>query len=232
MNNNLLQIKIKQRLNKLASYDYDNLECWQIQEAINKAQLSWVRRQVNGLNLKKEGSEQSTGLIDDLQVLLRHKELSPLNRDSFYEAPLPADYLYYVRVHAMAKTDCCPPRRLTVYEAEEANVSVLLNSHTMKPDFEWAETFSTLMDNNLRIYTDGKFNLSLCELIYFRHPREVRFLNCVNPRTGVAYTEEQTLEFKDDVADIMIDEAAAIISGDIESINQYQRHSQEVQKNS
>ena len=32
MTNSLLQIKIKQRLNKLASLDYDNIECWQVTE--------------------------------------------------------------------------------------------------------------------------------------------------------------------------------------------------------
>lgn len=70
MNNALLQIKIKERLNKLASMDYDNIECWQIAEAFNKAQLEFVRRQVHGINQKKEGDESSTVLIDDLQRLL------------------------------------------------------------------------------------------------------------------------------------------------------------------
>ena len=60
MTNALLQIKIKQRPNKLASLDYDNLQCWQIQEAFNKAQLEWTRRMMYGYNLRKEGTEQST----------------------------------------------------------------------------------------------------------------------------------------------------------------------------
>ena len=68
MNNNLLQIKIKQRLNKLASFDYDNIECWMIQEAFNKAQLEWVRRRLHGLNALKESSEQSVTVVDDLQI--------------------------------------------------------------------------------------------------------------------------------------------------------------------
>ncbi len=72
MNNNLLQIKIKQRLNKLASLDYDNLECWQIAEAANKAQLEWMRRQLYAINVRKEGTEQSAGLVDDLQRLMKH----------------------------------------------------------------------------------------------------------------------------------------------------------------
>ena len=75
MNNNLLQIKIKQRLNKLASFDYDNIECWQIQEAFNKAQLEWVRRMVYGINSRKESSEQTTGLVDDLQILMKSEYL-------------------------------------------------------------------------------------------------------------------------------------------------------------
>ena len=39
MNNTTLQIKFKQRLNKLASNDYDNIQCWQIVEVFNKAVL-------------------------------------------------------------------------------------------------------------------------------------------------------------------------------------------------
>ena len=37
MNNATIQLKVQQRLNKLASQDYDNIECWQIVEAFNKA---------------------------------------------------------------------------------------------------------------------------------------------------------------------------------------------------
>ena len=42
MTNDLLQIKLKQRLNKLSSNDYDNIECWQIIEAFNKASTRMV----------------------------------------------------------------------------------------------------------------------------------------------------------------------------------------------
>ena len=47
MNNQILQLKIKQRLNKLDSNDYDNIEHWQIIEAFNKAQIQWVRRNLH-----------------------------------------------------------------------------------------------------------------------------------------------------------------------------------------
>ena len=47
MTNDLIQIKLRQRLNKLSSNDFDNLECWQIIEAFNKAALQWTRRQLS-----------------------------------------------------------------------------------------------------------------------------------------------------------------------------------------
>ena len=59
MLNSTLRLKIQQRLNKLASQDYDNIECWQIVEAFNKAQIEWVRRQIMGRNLAQAGAEQT-----------------------------------------------------------------------------------------------------------------------------------------------------------------------------
>mgnify|MGYP003301220145 CR=1 FL=1 len=70
MENSTLFIKLKQRLNKLDSNDYDNIECWQFIEAFNKAQIEWCRRNLHGGNMYKEGDELSKKRIDDLQPLL------------------------------------------------------------------------------------------------------------------------------------------------------------------
>jgi hypothetical protein len=232
MDNNLLQIKIKQRLNKLASLDYDNIQCWQIQEAFNKAQYEWTRRQVRGVNIKKEGSEQSTVVTDDLQRLIVHSTLTMNKNGVYYEVGLPSDYLYYVRTDVFAKSECCPERRMTVYEAEEANISIILNTDNKKPSFEWAETVSTLMNNTLKVYTNEEFDITQCHLVYYKKPREVQINGCVNISTGTVFTADQTCEFNDDVAEIIVDQAVAILAGDIESMAQYQRESQAVQQNS
>ena len=60
MENNTLLLKLKQRLNKLDSQDFDNIECWQFLEAFNKAQVEWCRRNLHGGNMYKEGDELST----------------------------------------------------------------------------------------------------------------------------------------------------------------------------
>ena len=232
MNNNLLQIKIKQRLNKLASLDYDNIECWQVQEAFNKAQLEWTRRQLYAVNIRKQGEEQSSGLIDDLQRLMKHESITVINKDIYYTGDLPKDYLHYVRTDVFAKQECCPARRMMVYEVEEANISVILNNKDKQPSFEWAETVSTLINNKVRIYTNGEFDITQCYLIYYRKPVQVQFNDCIDPSTGNAFTIDVDCEFNDDVAEVLVDNAAMILAGDIESITQYQRDQQNVQSNS
>jgi hypothetical protein len=232
MNNNLLQLKIKQRLNKLSSMDYDNIECWQVQEAFNKAQLEWVRRQLNGINLKREGAEQSVTKVDDLQVLLEEEPLNGFTYARYFESEqLPENYMRFIKVSARCQSDCCPDRKLTVNLIEEANADSYLTDVFSKPSFEWGETFCTMMGNRVRIYTDGQFTLVKPILSYYRKPKEVLFSSCVNPSTGEVSIKDQVCEFKDDIAEIIIDDACSILSGDIENMGQLQRLSQTAEKN-
>jgi hypothetical protein len=231
MTNNLLQIKIKERLNKLASLDYDNIECWQVSEAFNKAQLEWVRRQVHGANQFKEGDESSKMSIDDIQILLTDTLQSPITitkGNIYYETSLlPANYLYFKRISVNSIASCCPdPRRMIVYLAEVADVDNLLIDNFRQPSATWGETFCTLSSNRIKIYTNGEFDLASPVLFYYRKPKEVEFVNCTNPSTGVTSSADVTCEFKDDIVELLIDDACSILAGDIESMNQYQRNKQ------
>lgn len=226
MNNNLLQIKFKERLNKLSSMDYDNVECWQVQEAFNKAQLEWVRRNLQGLNQKKELPEQTTGIIDNLQILLTEKPFTALvERPIYFETEeFPVDYLGFVRVAATAVSDCCPSRILSVYLGEEANVEAILGDSFKGPDFEWAETFCTVLGNKVRIYTNGKFKIDSSKIIYYRKPNNIGFANCANIQTGGSFSTDVECEFKDDIVEVIIDEAVAILAGDVGDVTNYQRN--------
>ena len=95
MLNSTIVIKIKQRLNKLDSQDYDNIECWQIVEAFNKAQVEWSRRQLHGINVVKEGDEQSTRRIDDLQALLITTDLPSNDEQIAYSISIPENYFQW-----------------------------------------------------------------------------------------------------------------------------------------
>ena len=237
MNNTALQLKIKQRLNKLASNDYDNIECWQIVEAFNKAQLDWCRRNLHGLNVVQEGDEQSTRRIDDLQILLTTTALILNKKDRYYEVPnIPADYFQYKRISIVGKNDCCDDRNFVVYLAEQANVDQLLRDQNKKPSFECGETFATFRDNAIQIYTNNEFEIQNANLVYYRQPTRIQILDCADPylstsTTTVVSAAEVPCEFKDDIVELFIDETVKILAGDIESFNQMQRAQQAVEGN-
>jgi hypothetical protein len=234
MNNDTLLIKLKQRLNKLDSQDYDNIECWQFVEAFNKAQVEWCRRNLHGGNMYKEGDELSKRRIDDLQPLLIELSLTGIVTDTYFETDnFPVNtYLEYKRVSTSATDECCTdPRSMTVYLAEEANVNLLLRDPLKNPDFEWGETFCTMLDNKIRIYKNTKFNIVNPILTYYRQPVYIEILNCVDPYTGLVSTVNIDCEFKDDVAELMLDDAASLIAGDIENIYQQQRGQTSAERN-
>ena len=231
MNNSVITVKMKQRLNKLDSQDYDNIECWQVVESFNKAQVEWSRRQLHGINAVREGDEQSTRRKDDLQVLLVTNGLGLVNKEYYFRGTIPADYLQWKRVDVFAKKGCCDKRRMTVYLAEEGNLNQLLRDKAKQPNFDWAETFATLKGNGVNIYTNGDFEVESTDLIYYRQPIKIQIQGCVDPYTGVASAVEVNCEFKDDIIEVIIDEAVAILAGDIESGNQFSRGTETAERN-
>jgi hypothetical protein len=233
MLNSTIQLKIKQRLNKLDSQDYDNIQPWMIVEAFNKAQVDWCRRNLHGLNIVKEGDEQSTRRIDDLEILLISAPLIMNNKQIYYESNnKPGDYLQWKRVSAKATNDCCSnPRPLVIYLAEQANVDELLRDKNKKPSFEWAETFTTQKSDKIQIYTNDEFDIVDTELMYYRQPRKIEIAGVKDPYTGLIPTVDVLSELKDDLIELITDEAAKIISGDIESMYQVQRQQQSIESN-
>lgn len=200
-----ISAKIDSRLNKLASNDYDNIWRYHKEEAFNKAVLEWVRRQKKGVNIAKEGDEETDGKIDDLQILLTRKNLSIRDRKGYYESEkLPADYLFFKRLTPFCSKDNCSNIQLTSYLREEANVDNLREM----PSFEFEETFHTLIGNRVNIYyTD--FKIDKLQLTYYRLPKKYSFSKL-----------DEEVEFKDDICEILVDEAVKILASDIESVNQ------------
>jgi len=233
VDNATIRLKIVQRLNKLASNDYDNIECWQVVEAFNKGQVAWCRRNLHGSNVKNTGDEQSKRRIDDLQVILTEIPITLQKRDLYYEyTALPDNYFEWKRVSGLANNDCCKdPRRMVITLAEEANVDELLRDKLKQPSFPWGETFCTLKDNTLRIYTNNEFDIPEARLSYYRQPRRIEIAGCVDPYTSQASAADVECEFKDDIIELFIDEAAKILAGDIESFNQQQTANQQVEGN-
>jgi len=223
MDNNLLQIKLKQRLNKISSEDYDNIECWQLAEAFNKSQIEWCRRQIHGNNPSQEGDESSKMRIDDMQKLLTKTPDGAIvltERDRYFETDeLPDDYMFFKRMSVKSTSDCCKNIYMRVGLQEEANVDDLLSDELNKPSIEWGETFCTMASNKVRIYTNGEFSVEDAVLHYYRKPINIEILGCPNPSTDVLYVANVECEFKDDIVELILDSAASILAADLELFN-------------
>jgi hypothetical protein len=130
----------------------------------------------------------------------------------------------------MGSSDCCPERNIIVYLVDKADLYVILRDANKKPSFEWSETVGIMAGDKFTIYTNEEFNITSVNLTYYRKPTPVSFTGCVDISTG-AITTDSPCEFKDDVAEIIVDNAVAILAADIESFNQYSRATNAVQSN-
>lgn len=217
----LVLIKARLRLNKLHSNDYDNIEDWKVMEAVNKAQLEWFRRQVHATNARQEGDEESRMRVDDLQQFLVEKRIDGLSKKEFFQTDtFPADYLWFKKVLPSCSKKECQGIILDSTLIEEANVPAYLFDWSLSPSFEWRQTFHTLLGNKLRIYTNDEFQVDFVQLTYYRSPAKVDVAGYVH-ENAVA-SSDTNLEFKDDVAELILDEAVAIIAADTEYMEQMQ----------
>lgn len=232
MTNDTIQLKVKQRINKLASNDYDNILPWQIIEAFNKAQVDWCRRNLQGTNMSKQGDESSKRRIDDLQILLKEEKLAMVKKELYYISPtLPSDYFEFKRVSSKATTDCCDPRIMTVYLTEEANIDLTLKDVNKKPSFPWGETVCTFAGNKLKIYTNGEFDITDAVLTYYKQPTKIQIKGISDPYTGQVSLVDVECEFKDDLTEVLIDECVKILAGDLEDMTANQIASNSVETN-
>lgn len=225
MNNQLIQLKVKQRLNKLDSQDYDNIPTWMIVEAFNKAQREVAREKTKLGELDKQA-------IEDLNPILVKTPLEGnWNKTYFQSVPRPNDFMSYNKIVPVAtREDCTNPRRLKTYLVEEGNIEFIVKDPFRKPSFKWGETVVTMMNSAFRIWSMDEFQVESADLYYYRFPKDISVSGSVDPSTGVTSSQEQQCEFKDDLVEVIIDRAVSIIAGDIESVNEYQISNTSVQR--
>jgi hypothetical protein len=215
--------KVDLRLNKQFGEDYDNIECSETVEAVNKGQLEWIRRQLHGINQTREGDEESKRRVDDLQPLIKNKRLSLTNKAILAESELlPDDYGWFksIIVYGEQENGCGKSIIEDLHHIEVANVNEWLSDWAKEPSFEYRQAFYTLSGNRIQVYTNGEFKVSSIELVYYRQPQSFDIAGC--PKYDDSVGSDKDLEFKRDVCELIIDEAASIIAADIEHLAAYE----------
>jgi hypothetical protein len=215
-------VKVKTGLNKLDSQDYQNIDVWIIQQEYNKAAIDWTRGQLNGMNIRREGKEQSAINIDDLQILLKSDKLSGIDKGIYFMSQkLPKDYIRHSRTTPyVSRGTCSTPKTIVSELVEEGNVMVYLKDFNNQPSFDFEQTFHTLVSNKVRIYHNKDFEIKEADLLYYREPKYVSFPNAPLPNGGVGVDEE--IEFKKDIVELIVELTIKNIAGNIESINRMQ----------
>lgn len=234
MNNQILAVKVEQRLNKLSSSDYGNVEWWMIIEAFNKAQDMWVRRQLEGINQTKTGNEGSTRRIDDLQVLLTTWIDTWADKGLYWESNLfPDDYMEWCRIDANANDSCtdCPPRSLIIFLGNEADVQMYLTDNSKQPSYAWRTTFTTIAGNKFKIWTNDTFEIVNPIVTYYRTPVHIQIATFTNPDTGFISPVDVNCEFPDNIIELMIEDTAAILFKDMRDYQGAQQANQSAEIN-
>jgi len=88
-----------------------------------------------------------------------------------------------------------------------------------------------LKNNKVNVYTNNDFDISSGSLTYYRQPIKIEINGCVDPYTSLSTTTNVECEFKDDIIELIIDEAVSILAGDIESGNQFSRGTEGAERN-
>lgn len=215
--------KIELRLNKLASNDYQNLETWKKEEAINKAVENWLRRQIKGKNMLEDGDEETTSRVDDLSVLLKRDPLTPEKKDLYSEVAIPDDYHRFKRLTPIVTKGSCDSINIKSSLVEEANVDELLLDYSSQPSAEFEETFHTKIGNKFSVYHNNDFEIKKVILTYYKKPAYIHLID--QDKAKLEW------EFSNDVCEEIIDEAVKILAGDTENTLQYELADKRIENN-
>ena len=211
-------LKVKQRVNKKDTQDYDNIPVFEIIKDFNKAQLSVLNRLYGANNNYKQGFEATRKRVEDFKYLLTDDplRLSVTRKKGYYlTEELPDNYFRYVRSTTTASNPYCKLKELFNYQGEESNINTILGNENMNPNFEWGETVVTLVKNKIKIYTQDKFSVIHLDLTYLRKPKEVDIQGYIKLDGTPSVNIDP--ELPEDVIEMCIDETARIIQGDIQN---------------
>lgn len=175
MNIREMHYDFKQKLNKIDSQQYRNLQVPEIDWKLNEATEMFVKniaepRAPNGL-----GFEVNQRAIEDIRTLVVNQTdssctLATKYEDNSYIATLPEDYWFHVSSEVNAKKGKCKEILSTNIRQHDDRFKI---SPFDKSSFEWREINILFFEDKIRLFTDGTFEvLSIC-INYIKKPIKI-----------------------------------------------------------
>lgn len=207
---------VQERLNKLSSNSKQNIELYSFVYAFNKAQAHWVEDRIKVEEANKVRTQE-------IQQLLKPVILNCVN--GFVD--FPADFLHIERVTPNASKNQCDRLLYSTHLVEEGNIPELITNDSTKPSFEWEETFYTLQNNKIKIYSTD-FTVKTAEVIYYRRPVQVDIVGY--EKLDKTLSTNIDPEFNDASLQEILDITVAILSADTADQFRYQTIQQHIQQ--
>lgn len=216
-----LLYKIDQGLNKVAALDHQIIPLENKILALNQAQLKLVKTKLNPNNPLGLGLDSFKKRYEDIEILIETFERHelPLSEEDLILHMWTCDlrdltprYMFYIDSYVIADKGACKNRVIYVNNdlAKHADVITLLNNSNYKPSFEYEETFCTISDMRLGIYTDGTFTPKKIFVSYIRYPQKIDYPGYVNfDGTDSARSDCELNEYlEDELLNLAIQELA------------------------
>lgn len=165
---------------------------------INEAIDKFYKTRYSGINFKAQGFEQTQKRIDDLRTLIKNKKytegsINKSDRNS-YSVELPEDYVLLLGdtagIQPSNLNECWETNERGEYiikytdtlestiETLDRQLSNSLSEHKLK--YCQARPLKLIQDNNVILYTDGKYKVSEYELTYLAKPSKINSSNITN----------------------------------------------------
>lgn len=176
----------------------DKLSSDTIISFINEAIDKFYKTRYSGVNFKAQGFEQTQKRIDDLRTLIKNKKytegsINKSDRNS-YSVELPEDYVLLLGdtagIQPSNLNECWETNERGEYiikytDTLESTIETLdrqlgnsLSEHKLK--YCQARPLKLIQDNNVILYTDGKYKVSEYEITYLAKPSEINSSNITN----------------------------------------------------
>lgn len=176
----------------------DKLSSDTIISFINEAIDKFYKTRYSGINFKAQGFEQTQKRIDDLRTLIKNKKytegsINKSDRNS-YSVELPEDYVLLLGdtagIQPSNLNECWETNERGEYiikytdtlestiETLDRQLSNSLSEHKLK--YCQARPLKLIQDNNVILYTDGKYKVSEYEITYLAKPSKIDSSNITN----------------------------------------------------
>lgn len=200
MTNRGFQIEFERRLQLMDPnlVIKDKLSSDTIISFINEAIDKFYKTRYSGINFKAQGFEQTQKRIDDLRTLIKNKKytegsINKSDRNS-YSVELPEDYVLLLGdtagIQPSNLNECWETNERGEYiikytdtlestiETLDRQLSNSLSEHKLK--YCQARPLKLIQDNNVILYTDGKYKVSEYEITYLAKPSKINSSNITN----------------------------------------------------